>query len=79
MEHEHTVVAAGEAAVEGQRVKVHVEPQVAAEALDRRDRAAPRAAHAFAPQEASHAAKDLAQEQAKHLAQQRWIARAQEA
>ena len=47
---------------------MHVQPQIAAESLHGGQRAAAGAPHAIAPQEASHAAKDLAQEQAQHPA-----------
>ena len=46
VEHECAVSPAREAAVERQRVKVHVQPEIATKALHRRDRAAARAAHA---------------------------------
>jgi hypothetical protein len=79
VELQRPISVARERAIEHQRVKVHVEPEISAKSLHRRHRAAARAAHALTTQEAPHAAKHLAQEHPQHIAQQRRIARAQKA
>jgi hypothetical protein len=67
-----------ERAVKDERVQMHVQPEVAAESLNRGHRPTARATYAVAPQQPSHAAKDLAKEHPQHIAQQRGITRARE-